>query len=299
MFFAQYILNKIKILFFKEKKMKKHMIDILLRKLDSYINPKIENRVIYGSLFCGVSLLVTPKLLSFIASIYINLEHCIIKIENSTPDRFSMIAGVFLIFISVITLYVFKIHKRPEMVISGDSKSARLWRKCNYSFQHEKYIHPLLIKELSGNISDKGRQVVSLDIPGSNCSNKYFGEISSSDENERKLVEVKNSIEVFGYEYLGTSESGIHVIHAYDKTAGTATFHWILLLQIEECCFLEYHENNPLKVISPVLKLVGRLDLGDRYCGRILMERGIIRISEDNSHLPEHLVNHNKSIVVK
>ena len=105
----------------------------------------------------------------------------------------------------------------------------------------------------------------------------------------RTFVEVQEEEyrEAFGYEYLGTSESGIHVVHAYDRTGGVATFHWLLLLQIEkESSVLEYEDKNPIVERTPVLKLVGSFSLGDRYRGNVSMDRGIIRISKDNSNLP-------------
>jgi hypothetical protein len=107
-------------------------------------------------------------------------------------------------------------------------------------------------------------------------------------------------LDAFGYEYLGTSESGIHVVHTYDQTGGSAIFHWILLLQIEEGSVLIYeNESNVKTEKTPGLKLVGRLSLGDRYVGNVSMGRGVIHISKDDSHHPEHLINSSKNIVVK
>lgn len=118
---------------------------------------------------------------------------------------------------------------------------------------------------------------------------------------ERKYIEVhdENDREVFGYEYLGTSESGIHVVHAYDSTSGSATFHCLLLLQIEESGVLEYEDEPPELEVTPVLKLVGRVSLGDRYNAGVVMERGIIRISKDENYLPDRVINASRNIIVK
>ena len=281
--------------------MKGRITDILLRRLDSYINPKIENRVIYGALISGVSLIMAPKLFAFLGSISIRAQNYEINIKNGQLDDVGIFLGFTLILISSITLYMFKIHKRPEFVIESDSPSAKLWEKYGYSFQSQTLINPLLLKDLVGWISDSGRQIVSIDISGSNSSNRYFGEVLVREFERKRFVEVldEDSREVFGYEYLGTSESGVHVVHAYDRTSGSATFHWVLLLQIEESSVLEYEDSNPKKERTPVLKLVGRLSLGDRYSGNVSMERGVICISKDDSHLPDHVINSGKNIIVK
>jgi hypothetical protein len=281
--------------------MRGRITEILLRRLDSYINPKIENRVIYGTLISGAGLLLTPKMSVLISNISIKLESHEININNNPLDDFSIVFGFILILISVLTLYIFKIYKRPEFVIQSDSPSARLWRDYGYSFQHRPLINPLLLKDLVGWISDNGRQIASIDIAGSNSSNRYFGEVLVRETEGKLFVEVQGEgLDGFGYEYLGTSESGIHVVHAYDQTSGSATFHWILLLQIEESSVLMYeHESNVKTEKTPVLKLVGKLSLGDRYVGSVTMERGVIHISKDDSHHPEHLINSSKNIVVK
>lgn len=90
------------------------------------------------------------------------------------------------------------------------------------------------------------------------------------------------------------------MVHAYDRTEGSATFHWILLLQIEESSFLVCEDESATREEkNPVLKLVGSLGLGDRYTGNVSMERGVIHISRDESHLPEHLISSRKKILVK
>lgn len=281
--------------------MNMRITEIFLKRLDSYVNPRIENRVIYGTLISGVSLVMAPKLIALLGSVSIKSENYEINLQNNPLDEWSITIGFVLICLAGLLLYLFKINKRPEFVIASDSPSAKLWETHGYSFQKETLINPLLLKDLVGWISDSGRQIASIDIEGANSSNRYFGEIVERVFEERTFIEVQgeDDREVFGYEYLGTSESGIHVVHAYDSTGGSATFHWLLLLQIEESSVLEYEDNTPELETTPVLKLVGRIGLGDRYNGGVVMERGVIRISKDESHLPDHVINASRDIIVK
>ena len=130
--------------------MKGRIREIFLRRLESYINPKIENRVIYGALISGVSLILAPKLIALIGSISIKSESFEVNVQNNQLDELSAIIGFVLICIAVFSLYIFKIYKRPEFVISSDSPSARLWETHGYSFQSETLINPRLLQDLVG-----------------------------------------------------------------------------------------------------------------------------------------------------
>lgn len=121
--------------------MKDRITDILLRRIDSYINPKIENRVIYCTLMCGATLILGPKILGLISGISIKSGSWEIAFENSQLDNFSIVIGCILISIAALALYLFKIHKRPEFVIESDSPSAmaveELWIFLSASDTHK------------------------------------------------------------------------------------------------------------------------------------------------------------------
>ena len=88
--------------------MKEQIADIFLRRLDSYVNPKVENRVIYGNLIFGVSLIIAPKLLALIGSISIRTESYEINIKNSQLDDLSIFIGFVLILIAVLNFTYLK-----------------------------------------------------------------------------------------------------------------------------------------------------------------------------------------------
>ncbi|WP_444936033.1 hypothetical protein ACJJIW_18640 [Microbulbifer sp. JMSA004] len=282
--------------------MKDNISDIILRRIDSLINPKIENRVIYGALISGFSLILMPKLLFILNGISISSSNFTIGYESiESVENTTLFLGFFLILVSGFLLYLFKFHKRPELIFSSDSVSARSWRKCPYSFRNDQLISPLIIKDLIGWISDSKRQIVSVDIDGSNRSNRYYGDIRVRELEDRTFVEVEgeDGQGVFGYEYLGTSESGVHALHTYDDASGSGTFHSLILVVIEDADLLEYDDEAPQLLSTPVVRLIGRLSLGDRYIGNVSFNRGVLRISKDKSFTRNSLMDTSKVILVK
>lgn len=273
--------------------------DILLRRLDTLVNPQIENRVILGCFFAGLALLVIPRILPLVGLLELRTEtvNILIRVSESV-DIISTVIGAILLFTSCVLLYLFKLHKRPEVVVKSASQSARLWAQLSYSFCRDEYIHPTIIKDLIGWISDTGQQVVAINLADSNNSNRYHGDVQIREFEGKEFVEWSEGQESFSYEYLGTSESGIHVLHAVDCDGGSGRFHYLVLVVLELGTGLEY-DDFPTLVEQPLIRMVGRISLGDRYGGRTKFERGVIRISKDEGPFGETMVDDNFSVVVR
>ncbi|GEM_PF-3396592 len=275
------------------------LADILLRKLDSLINPKIESRVIYGTLATGLGLIAVPRLIPFLgrAEIRSNAFELMIKFDDQF-DQASTLFGFFLILIACALLYLFKIHNRPELVIKNVSPTAYMWKELPYSFVHKEYIHPKIINDLIGWISDIGQQIVSINLADSNNSNRYFGEIQIRDFEGRKFVEWIEGIESFSYEYLGTSESGVHVLHTVDCGGGSGLFHHLVFVVLEQDDGLQY-EDEPKLIKRPLIRMIGRIGLGDRYSGKVRFDRGVLRVSKDQNLLNGSAIDKGFSIIVR
>jgi len=86
-----------------------------------------------------------------------------------------------------------------------------------YSFEHEEFVHPLIVRELLGWLSDPAATVVAVDLTSANRSNRFFGEFSRSVHDGRTWIEwVGNERESFAYAYIATSPSGIQMVECYD-----------------------------------------------------------------------------------
>ena len=47
-----------------------------------------------------------------------------------------------------------------------------------YSFQQEEYVHPMIVRELLGWISDRSSTVVGVDLETASQSNRFYGDLS-------------------------------------------------------------------------------------------------------------------------
>lgn len=82
---------------------KNQFLEIILRKLDSILNPKFQNKFILSLFFLGASLLSYQKILSGLLQLEIITNSYIIKLVLSdTSNTISMYVGIFFVVIAII-----------------------------------------------------------------------------------------------------------------------------------------------------------------------------------------------------
>ncbi len=168
-------------------------------------------------------------------------------------------------------------------VSEGSMQSSSL-KHNRYSFAHEKFVHPLIVRELLGWISDTTETVISVDIAASNSSNRFFGEVKVNARDGRSWVKWANSEkESFVYAHIATSLSGVEMVECYDCGGGSGIFGSVGLFCFESDRALG--EDRAGKVSTRdrvILKSLGSIGLGDRYKGEITYEDGFLVIGPDN-----------------
>ena len=155
----------------------------------------------------------------------------------------------------------------------------------DFSFSHAPYIHPKIIQDLTTWMSDSGDQIVAINLSDSQASNRYFGEIQIRDEDgSHPFVTIKDSNGGFGYQYIGTTDSGVHVIYTSEWGGGSGVFKRIMLLTFE------YDEGLRVDWKKSVIRtgerrvLIwkrGGIGLGDRWDGELRVEGNQIFIGKD------------------
>lgn len=150
-----------------------------------------------------------------------------------------------------------------------------------YSFEREEFVHPLIVRELLGWLSDRTATVVAVDLTSSNRSNRFFGEFSRSVRDGRTWVEwVGDGRESFAYAHIATSPSGIQMVECYDRGGGSGVFGSVGLFSIE--CDRALEAGIVMSTRTRVLlKTLGSVPLGDRYAGPIVYENGVLAIGPD------------------
>ena len=78
-------------------------------------------------------------------------------------------------------LELLTIHN-PNYVLGTEGANDGGVGPSRYSFHRKEYVHPLIVKELLGWISDRNETVVGVDLEAANRSNRFHGGISVKDD---------------------------------------------------------------------------------------------------------------------
>jgi HNH endonuclease len=152
-----------------------------------------------------------------------------------------------------------------------------------YSFVREEFIHPLIIRELLGWLSDPTETIVGVDLISANHSNRFYGEFMVSTLEGRAWVEWKGTErESFAYAHIATSSSGVQIVDCSDRGGGTGVFRSIGLFSLE--CDRALGQDLEGKITTRarmLLKSLGTVSLGDRYNGEITYQDGLLVIGPD------------------
>jgi hypothetical protein len=152
-----------------------------------------------------------------------------------------------------------------------------------YSFEREEFVHPLIVRELLGWLSDRAATVVAVDLTSANRSNRFFGEFSHTARNGRTWVMWSGeNRESFVYAYIATSPSGIRMVECHDCTGGSGIFGWVALFSLERDQSVEQDAGKVSSRPRILLKTLGSIGLGDRYDGEITYSSGFLNIGPDH-----------------
>ena len=159
---------------------------------------------------------------------------------------------------------------------------------CRYSFVRDEFIHPLILKELLGWLSDTEETVAAVNLTAANRSNRFFGEFTSSGQGDGTLsVQWHGSGESFAYTHIATSPSGIEMVRCSDWSGGGGVFGSVGLFYLEQDRAVEYIDEGlaePKRVLTrerALIKTLGSIPLGDRYDGKISYRAGVLSVGPD------------------
>ena len=168
---------------------------------------------------------------------------------------------------------------------------------ATYSFKKAPFVHPKIINDFVGYISDVGDQVIAINLLDSQDSNRYFGEIlitpqrdpmepswpwvhsvDGEESAEKELGELWGQ-PWYAYQWVGSTPSGLDVLHVRNSGGGSGIFNWVVFTRIEVDQGLDYplarDVENRTEAARPafrareLLRFVGRIPLGDRWLGTI------------------------------
>ena len=162
----------------------------------------------------------------------------------------------------------------------GREETGRI-TETRFSFHQEEYVHPRIIQELLGWISDSGSTVVGVDLDTSNNSNRFHGNISVARRQNIDWVSWNQERESFTYRYVATTPSGVEILECHDWPGGSSVFGSVGLFCIERDRASRLERGRPSSRDRHVLKILGQFVLGDRYKGDISYSNGVLSVGPD------------------
>ena len=169
---------------------------------------------------------------------------------------------------------------------------------ATYSFKKRPFVHPKIVGDLIGRISDLGDQVVAINLLDSQNSNRYFGEFFVAPRTDplgsswpwvysatHKLIFSETPSDYWGisfdaYRYLGSTQSGLDVLHTKWSGGGAGVFDRLVLVRVEKDHSVDYPllsdvESSHYGAAGPeirdreLIKIIGKIPLGDRWYGSV------------------------------
>ena len=178
---------------------------------------------------------------------------------------------------------------------STDQRGPRL--HATYSFKTAPFVHPKIVNDLVGSLSDSGDQVVAINLLDSQDSNRYFGEVAvapqldpatpswpwvysvDGEENDDKTLGELWGRPWYAYRYLGSTQSGLDVVHARYSGGGSGIFNRVVFTRTEMDRGVDYpllrEVESRTAAARPevrdreLIRLVGKIPLGDRWLGTV------------------------------
>ena len=196
--------------------------------------------------------------------------------KDSPADVFRSIHDLF----TVEEIEKFTVHN-PCYLLGGEGERGDT--PCTrFSFCRDEYIHPLIVRELIGWISDRHETIVGIDLEAANRSNRFFGDVQHRQHDGRMWVEHDGGKESFSYSFVATTPSGIDLLECHDWLGGSGVFGRVVLLSIEFDHALDVGDDGRATTRRrSVLKIVGQRGLGDRHSGRVWYEGGVLHVGPD------------------
>ncbi len=159
-----------------------------------------------------------------------------------------------------------------------------------YSFACDEFVHPLIVRELLGWISDTSETIVGVDLESANTSNRFHGDFEIDDRDGRKWVKWNEPESArrgfFKYAHIATSPTGVEMVECYDCGGGSGVFGSVGLFLIDPDRALDESCSGKIPTRDrQVLKVLGSVRLGDRYVGEITYNDKILAISPDEGRI--------------
>jgi hypothetical protein len=171
--------------------------------------------------------------------------------------------------------FPFAIFSKKPLILNNETSQD--WKTLPFSFTRPEYIHPRIVEELQGYMSDRYHTVISVDLTAANHSNRFFGAFETEIRNGEMWIGHSSNNSFFRYNHIAVSASGIHIVQTADWGGGSGVFCRLLFLVLQKDIGLVQDGYEVSSKERVLLKILGSLSLG-RDVGTVSYARGVLKI---------------------
>ncbi|HEV3075443.1 MAG TPA: hypothetical protein VHB47_13570 [Thermoanaerobaculia bacterium] len=201
-----------------------------------------------------------------------------------------------------------KDNRRPSVLalapliglLSAASGNAADSASTTLSFCRPPFVHPRLVQDLLGRLTDDSDQVVAINLLDADASSRYRGAIQTRGVGKlaprhaivytlvERTEDGKTSGEEMGYEDVGLTRSGVHVLLTWSSGAWTMVPFTLLFVTIEEDrgmphVYLGDQRQVPIRLDRRrlLMRKLGEVILGDRWDGELRVDGNKVVVGRD------------------
>jgi hypothetical protein len=214
----------------------------------------------------------------------ISYANLIARLFDVTYVAWSDVCSLFQAFPEVARIhYPYAIYSVKPLAL-GNEKTLE-WKECSCFFDREPFIHPRIVEELKGYMSDSDHTIVSVDLLEANDSNRFFRDFTVEDIDGVPLVGYSTPPEhefekptFFDYRPVAVTPSGTFIVWTRDGGGGSGVFHNLLFFSLQQDMGIRQHYYEVKVKQRVLLKILGSVSLGDRYYGKVMYSNGVLDI---------------------
>jgi hypothetical protein len=180
-----------------------------------------------------------------------------------------------------------RVQPRLSLVLgSADCDVGDVAHLLRFSFSRPEFIHPEIVEELEGWISDGLPVYAAVDLEGAMASNRFVRPVQTRQlpdgypwvlaikEDERPTL----GKPYYMYRFVGATASGTHLVQTAGSGGGSGVFGAVLFMRFQKDEILSGDLQSPGTRARVILRCIGSRFLGDRYDGIVSYSNGILTI---------------------
>lgn len=184
----------------------------------------------------------------------------------------------------------------------------------SFSFTRPPFVSPRIIQDLEPWISDRGEQVVAINLPGSVGSNRYSGEVTTlqpdktlpptvvyKDKDACQDQSCPSGAPSFTYQSIGRTPAGVYVLRTTAAGGGSGTFMNLLLVTLQSDRGFSYDKDRRSLSAGRQRCLIKRMEaipLGDRYSGEVFLDGNVLHVGADGNPRGARLFEEDVEMIV-